>query len=108
EIKGSGGRALAVQANVARRPDVERLFAEAKKAFGRVDILVNNAGVYQFTPLEEISEEAFHKHFDTNVLGLLLASKEAAKYFAPTAVFLASGDAAYITGETIRVAGGLR
>src|SRR5262245_65544305 len=60
EITGKGGRAVAVQANVAKRSDVEKLFAEAKKAFGRLDILVNNAGVYQFSPLEEITEEQFH------------------------------------------------
>jgi 3-oxoacyl-[acyl-carrier protein] reductase len=81
EITRSGGKAVAIQGNVAKTADVKRLFAEAKKAFGRLDILVNNAGVYEFAPLEEITEEHFHKHFDTNVLGLLLASKEALKYF---------------------------
>ena len=84
EIVGSGGRAIAVQGNVAKRADVERLFTEAKKSFGRIDILVNNAGIYEFAPLEEITEQHFHKQFDTNVLGLLLASREAVKYFAPT------------------------
>jgi len=81
EIKGNGGKALAVQANVAKESDVHRLFAEAKKTFGRVDILVNNAGVYEFLPLEQITIESFHRQYDTNVLGLLLASKEAVKYF---------------------------
>ncbi|HEY3306474.1 MAG TPA: glucose 1-dehydrogenase [Candidatus Binatia bacterium] len=81
EIESSGGKAVAVQANVAKHAEIERLFAEAKKAFGRLDILVNNAGIYEFSPLEEITEEHFHKHFDLNVLGLILASKEAAKYF---------------------------
>ena len=83
EITGTGGRAIAVQANVAKRADIEKLFAEAKRAFGRLDILVNNAGVYQFGPLEEITEEQFHRHFDLNVLGLLLASREAVRYFGP-------------------------
>jgi len=83
EITGRGGRAVAVQANVAKRSDVERLFAEAKKTFGRLDILVNNAGIYGFAPLEEITEEQFHKHFDLNVLGLLLASREAVRHFGP-------------------------
>jgi 3-oxoacyl-[acyl-carrier protein] reductase len=199
EIKGKGGKAVAVQGNVARKADVQRLFAETKKSFGRLDILVNNAGVYEFAPLEDITEEHFHKHFDINVLGLILASKEAVKHFngggniinisstassitpphtavytatkgavdavtrtlakelgprkirvnainpgmvetegvhaggfdqgdfrkqvesqtplgrigqvedvAPAAVFLASDDSAWITGETIRIAGGLR
>src|SRR5438067_4164216 len=81
EIVGNGGRAVAVQGSVAKRADVERLFSEADKVFGRLDILVNNAGVYDFAPLGEITEQHFHKHFDTNVLGLILASKEAAKYF---------------------------
>ena len=201
QIAKRGGQAIAVQANVARKAEVERLFAATKKAFGKIDILVNNAGVYEFSPLEEITEEQFHKHFDVNVLGLLLATQEAVKQFdsaggsiinissivtsltppnssiytgtkgavdaitrtllakelgprnirvnainpgmvetegvvaagfnegefrnevekqtplgrigqpgdiAPAAVFLASSDAAWITGETLRVAGGLR
>ena len=66
-----------------RQADIQRLFAEAKKAFGRLDILVNNAGVYEFAPLEDVTEEHFHKQFDLNVLGLLLASKEALKHFGP-------------------------
>ena len=200
EIAKRGGKAIAVQANVSKKSEIERLFAETRKAFGKIDILVNNAGIYEFSPLEEITEEQFHKHFDINVLGLLLASQEAVKQFgsaggsiinisstvtsltppsssvytgtkgavdaitrtlakelgprkirvnainpgmvetegvraagfdkgdlrqqvesqtplgrigqpadiAPAAVFLASSDAAWITGETLRVAGGLR
>jgi 3-oxoacyl-[acyl-carrier protein] reductase len=200
EITKRGGKAIAVQANVAKKAEVERLFSATKKAFGKVDILVNNAGVYDWSPLEEITEEQFHKHFDVNVLGLLLATQEAVKHFdsaggniinissavtsltppgssvytaskgavdaitrtlakelgphkirvnainpglvetegvraagfdqgdlrksieaqtplgrigqpediAPAAVFLASSDSAYITGETLRIAGGLR
>jgi len=76
-----GGRAIAVQGNVAKKADVERLFAEAKKAFGRINILVNNAGVYDFKPLEEVTDKQFHWHFDTNVLGMLLATQEALKHF---------------------------
>ena len=200
EITKRGGKAIAVQANVARKAEVERLFSATKKAFGKVDILVNNAGVYDWSPLEEITEEQFHKHFDVNVLGLLFATQEAVKQFdsaggsiinvssavtsltppnasvytgtkgavdaitrtlakelgprnirvnainpgmvetegviaagfnegefrkgveaqtplgrigqpqdiSPAAVFLASSDAKYITGETLRIAGGLR
>ena len=83
EITGKGGKAIAVQANVAKKAEIERLFAETKKAFGRLDILVNNAGIYEFSPLEDITEEHFHKQFDLNVLGLILASQEAAKHFGP-------------------------
>jgi 3-oxoacyl-[acyl-carrier protein] reductase len=81
EIGREGGQAVAVQANVARQADIGRLFSETKKAFGRLDILVNNAGVYEMAPLEGITEEHFHRQFDVNVLGLLLASKEAVKHF---------------------------
>src|SRR3954471_3233090 len=83
EIVGNGGRAVAIQANVAKDADVRRLFAETKKAYGKLDILVNNAGVYEFAPLENITAEHFHKQFDLNVLGLLLATQEAAKLFGP-------------------------
>jgi 3-oxoacyl-[acyl-carrier protein] reductase len=82
-ITSKGGAAVAVQANVSRKADVERLFAEAKKAFGRLDILVNNAGIFHNAPLEEITEAFFHDHFDLNVLGLLLASQEAVKHMGP-------------------------
>ncbi len=81
EIIAEGGKAIAVQGNVALRADIERLFAETKQAFGRLDILVNNAGIYEFAPLEQITEEHFHKHFDLNVLGLLLTTQEAVKHF---------------------------
>jgi len=83
EIKKEGGKAIAVQGDVAKSKDVERLFAETKKAFGRLDILVNNAGVYQFAPLEEATEDQFQRMFSINVLGLILASREALKYFGP-------------------------
>jgi 3-oxoacyl-[acyl-carrier protein] reductase len=83
EISKSGGKAIALQGNVAKKADVERLFAEAEKALGKIDILVNNAGVYEFVPLEEISEQQFHRMFDTNVLGMLLATQEALKRFNP-------------------------
>lgn len=81
DITSKGGKAVAVQADVAKEADVTRLFAEAKKAFGKLDILVNNAGIYEFAPLEAVTAEHFHKQFNLNVLGLLLASKEAAKHF---------------------------
>ena len=81
EIQRNGGKAIALQADMAKRSEIERLFSEAMRAFGRIDILVNNAGIYEFAPLEEITEEHFHKHFNVNVLGLILASQQAAKYF---------------------------
>ena len=81
EITARGGKAIAVQGDVAKTDDIERLFAEANKAFGRLDILVNNAGVYRFAPLEEVTEDEFHREFNTNVLGLILATREAVKYF---------------------------
>ena len=84
EITKGGGKAVAVQGSVAKKAEVERLFAAAEKAFGKIDILVNNAGVYEFLPLEEASEQHFHRHFDTNVLGMLLATQEALKHFNPT------------------------
>ena len=80
-IRQAGGKAIAVQADVSRIEDIRRLFAETKKAFGKLDILVNNAGIYEFAPLEEISAEHFHKQFDLNVLGLLLTTQEAVKLF---------------------------
>jgi len=81
EISKVNGKAIAIQGNVAKKADVERLFAEAEKAFGQIDILVNNAGVYEFVPLQEVSEQQFHRMFDTNVLGMLLATQEALKHF---------------------------
>ncbi|MFG1420442.1 SDR family NAD(P)-dependent oxidoreductase [Roseixanthobacter liquoris] len=81
EITAAGGKAVAVQGDVAKAADVARLFGEAKAALGGVDILVNNAGIYNFAPIEEVTEEHFHRQFDTNVLGLLLATREAVKHF---------------------------
>ena len=81
EITAAGGKAIAVQANMSKQEEIERLFAESKKAFGQLDILVNNAGIYEFLPLEKVTEEHFHKQFNLNVLGLLLASQAAAKQF---------------------------
>ena len=81
EIVGNGGKAIAVKANVSKQADIQFLFAEGKKAFGRIDILVNNAGIYNFAPLENITPENFHAMFDLNVLGLLLTTQEAVKHF---------------------------
>lgn len=83
DITGRGGKAVAVQADLSQPSDAQKLFAEAKKSFGRVDVLVNNAGIYEFAPLAEITPEHFHKQFNLNVLGLLTATQEAAKHFGP-------------------------
>ena len=83
EIIGGGGKALAVQGSVSRDADVVRLFDETQEAFGGVDILVNNAGVYAFSPIEETTEAEYRRQFDTNVLGVLLASREAVRRFGP-------------------------
>jgi 3-oxoacyl-[acyl-carrier protein] reductase len=81
EIAGKGGKAIAVKANVAKAAEVQRLFDETKKAFGSLHVLVNNAGVYRFAPLAEVTEDEFHRQFNINVLGVLLVSREAMKYF---------------------------
>ncbi|MBB5037920.1 SDR family NAD(P)-dependent oxidoreductase [Prosthecobacter dejongeii] len=83
EITLKGGRAIAVQGDVSKKADIDQLFAETKKAYGKVDILVNNAGVYEFSPLEAINEEHFHKQYNLNVLGLLLTTQEAVKLIGP-------------------------
>ncbi len=81
EITKNGGKAVAIQGNVAKEKDVENIFSQAIKAFGNIDILVNNAGVYEFIPLENVTAEAYHKMFDINVFGLLMTTKEAVKHF---------------------------
>ena len=83
DIAKAGGKAVSIQGDVSKASDVQRLFAETKKKFGRLDVLVNNAGVYGFAALADITEDQFHWMFNTNVLGLILASQEAAKQFGP-------------------------
>ncbi|MGA7657457.1 MAG: glucose 1-dehydrogenase [Methylocella sp.] len=83
EITGKGGKAIAVHGNMAEAKDVQRLFEETKKAFGSLDVLVNNAGVFEFSPLEAVTETEFHREFNINVLGTILATREALKYFGP-------------------------
>jgi len=83
DITGGGGRAVAVKANLSKKADIDQLFAETKKAFGPIDILVNNAGIYEFSPVEDITEEHFRKQFDLNVLGLTFATQAAVKQFNP-------------------------
>lgn len=83
-IRGAGGKAVAVRADVSKPDDIRHLFAETKRAFDQLDILVNNAGIYEFASLEAITAEHFHKQFNLNVLGLLLTAQEAVKHFGPS------------------------
>ncbi|HMF76469.1 MAG TPA: glucose 1-dehydrogenase [Bryobacteraceae bacterium] len=82
-ITEKGGKAISLQADVSKPQDIERLFAGTKTAYGKLDVLVNNAGIYEFAPLESITAEHFHKQFDLNVLGLLLTTQAAIKFFGP-------------------------
>lgn len=83
-ITAAGGKAIAVQANLAKKSDIDRLFSQTEASFGSLDILINNAGIYEFVPLDGVTEDHFHKLFDLNVLGLILASQEAARHFGPS------------------------
>jgi 3-oxoacyl-[acyl-carrier protein] reductase len=83
EIAKAGGKAIAVKADVADAGQVKTLFAEAEKAYGKLDILVNNAGVYDFQPVDEITADNFHRQFNINVLGTVLATQEALNHFRP-------------------------
>jgi 3-oxoacyl-[acyl-carrier protein] reductase len=82
EIVSKGGKAIAVHGDVSKQADIDKLFAETKKAYKKVDILVNNAGIYEFGPLEAVTEAQFHKIFNLNVLGLLLTTQAATKHFS--------------------------
>ncbi len=83
DIKTKGGKAVAIKGDVAKAADVRRLFEETKKTFDTLDVLVNNAGVYKFLSLKETTEDEFHREFNINVLGTILATKEAVKHFGP-------------------------
>jgi 3-oxoacyl-[acyl-carrier protein] reductase len=83
QIKAAGGKAIAVQGDVSKSADVKKLFAETKTAFGSIDILVNNAGVFDFAPLENVTEQEFHRQFNINVLGTILATQESLNHFGP-------------------------
>src|SRR5436853_888438 len=83
EISRQSAKAVAVQANLSKQAEIQKLFAEAKSAFGTVDILVNNAGIYEFAPLEAVTEEHFHRQFNLNVLGMILATQAAVKLIGP-------------------------
>ena len=82
DITKAGGKAIAVGASVSKQADIDSLFAETKKTYGKVDILVNNAGIYGFSPLEQVTADEYKRQFDTNVLGLLLTTKAALPHFS--------------------------
>jgi 3-oxoacyl-[acyl-carrier protein] reductase len=82
-ITGKDGRAVAVQGDVSKAADVKKLFAETKRAFGAPDVIVNNAGIFQFDPLEAVTEAEYRREFDTNVLGPILMIQESLKHFGP-------------------------
>lgn len=82
-IASADGQAIAVQADVSKSESIQRLFVETKKAFGQIDVLVNNAAIFKFEAFDTITEAEFHRHYNTNVLGPLLAIQEALKYFGP-------------------------
>ena len=81
EITKAGGKAVAVGGSVTKQSEIDNLFAETKKQFGKLDILVNNAGVYAFAPIENVTEEEIDRIFNTNVKGLLLTTKAAVALF---------------------------
>ncbi len=98
DILKAGGNAIAIQAGVNKASEAQRLIADALKAFGKLDILVNNAGVFRFLPLAQFSEEEFYRQYNTNVLGTLLVTREAAEHFGPNGgsiVNIGSNVAAY-------------
>jgi 3-oxoacyl-[acyl-carrier protein] reductase len=84
EIVGKGGRAIAIHADVSIAADVKRLFQETTKVFGPPSVLVNNAGRYDFAPIDAVTEEAFHREFNLNVLAPILTVQEALRYFPET------------------------
>ena len=91
KISAAGGKAVAVQGDVSKQADAQAIVDAAIKQFGRLDVLVNNSGVYGFAPIEEITEEDFHRHFNINVLGLLLTTQAAVKHLGEGASIINIG-----------------
>jgi 3-oxoacyl-[acyl-carrier protein] reductase len=90
-IKAAGGRAVAVRGDVSKQAEAEAIVDAAVQQFGRLDILVNNSGVYGFAPLQDITEADFHRHFNINVLGLLLTTQAAARHMGEGASIINVG-----------------
>ena len=80
-ITREGGKAVAVQGDVSKAADIEHLVAETKRVYGSLDVLVNNAGVFDFVPLEAVTEAEFHREFNINVLGPILLTQAALSLF---------------------------
>jgi 3-oxoacyl-[acyl-carrier protein] reductase len=103
DINANGGTAIAVQADVSKVDDVKRLFEQTVYAFGGVDIVVNNAGIYEFDRIEAVTEEKFHRHFNTNVFGPILTTQQAIRYFPETGgniINISSGASEHPEAET--------
>ncbi|MGI4748418.1 MAG: SDR family NAD(P)-dependent oxidoreductase [Janthinobacterium lividum] len=81
EIEAAGGKAFALQGDFSKPGDIARVYAEIGSRYGRIDVLVNNAGIFRFAPIEDVTPENFHDHFDLNVMGLLLSIKAAVPLF---------------------------
>jgi 3-oxoacyl-[acyl-carrier protein] reductase len=92
-ITAAGGKAVAVGGDVSKAADAQGLIAAAIKNYGRLDILVNNSGVYEFSPIESITEDSFHKLFNVNVLGLLLTTQAAVKHLGEGSSIINIGSA---------------
>jgi 3-oxoacyl-[acyl-carrier protein] reductase len=90
-ITQAGGKAIAVRGDVSKAADAQGIIDSAIETYGRLDVLVNNSGVYEFAPLEEISEDHFHRQFNVNVLGLLLTTQAAAKHLGEGASIINIG-----------------
>lgn len=90
-ITKSGGKAIAVAGDVSRASDAQGIIDAAVKNYGRLDILVNNSGVYEFSPIGEITEDSFHRHFNINVLGILLTTQAAVKHLGEDASIINIG-----------------
>jgi 3-oxoacyl-[acyl-carrier protein] reductase len=80
QLSRPGGKAISVQGDVSKAADAQGIIAAAIETYGSLNILVNNSGIYEFSPLEEVTEEQFHRHFNINVLGLLFTTQAAAKH----------------------------
>ena len=90
-ITDNGGTAIAVQADVVKEADINRLFEATKNAFGGVDVLVNNAGIYDWAPIEQVTSTSFHQQFNTNVLGPVFTIQAALKVFGDNIINISSG-----------------
>jgi 3-oxoacyl-[acyl-carrier protein] reductase len=93
-IKAAGGKAVAVRGDVSKAAEAKAIIDTAIENFGRLDILVNNSGVYEFAPLADVTEQSFHRHFDINVLGLILTTQAAAKHLGEGASIINIGSTA--------------